>query len=787
MDSQRLVAASAIALAVTLFAIFWMRPWARRVGLVDKPNERKQHKGSVPVIGGICFFVGTLVGLGYLGFLDGFVTSLMMGAALMVAAGVADDICEVSVRARLMVEAAIIGFVILSSGIYIDQLGEVLPGVSLSLGLLGIPLTIIALIGLINAFNMLDGIDGLATSVAMVSIFAILVFGSGGWALPGVALLLPVLFAALVPHLLVNMGWPDGRKVFMGDAGSTLIGFLIGWSIIFLSHPQAGAGRLAPVDVLWCVAVPVLDTLGVMYRRMRQGRSPFSADRQHIHHLLIDGGLSSRGALLAIVALASALASLGYVMRGTPPLLNLAIFAAVAGAYIVGLPHVLTRKHASVAADRARASRYSLQGQPGLPIASTPGVLVVTQGESCVDASQLTATTTHGARPLKVLCVLGASAGSVCMAPIARRLMVDARFESTVCIAELPACQSELILRVFDICPNVRIEAANDCSDPGDVTTNTLAGMKHLLEQIQPDLMLVSGHPSTNLAASLALYYGKAPLVCIDDEPSAHGGDNQGDVGGRKIIQALAALHVATSEAAGRRLASEGVPSERVVVSDDIGRGTLRSVLERLRSNAELTAELARSFPFLRQGSPLLVSLGTQDADEECRHLSHSLAMIARRRPDVDIIWSCASIGRSTREAADMLRTFANVHVMELPDYLAQVHLLDRAYLVLSGSAMVLERQLLGKPVVAVRDEAAQSGSEATGATAGRILTLLSERSAYEALCVAQGDCDPPGEPDCAAVLGALAELCLDPELQTSGATWHHGERFEPDGVRAAS
>lgn len=796
MDSQRLVAASAIALAVTLIAIFSMRPWARKVGLVDRPNERKHHKGSVPLIGGICFFLGTLVGLSYLGYLDGFVMSLMMGSALMVAAGVADDICDVSVRTRILVEAAIIGLVILSSGIYIDSLGEVLPGVSLSLGLLGVPVTIIALIGLINAFNMLDGIDGLAASVAMVAICAILVYGDAGWSVPGVALLLPVLFAALVPYLCVNLGWPDGRKVFMGDAGSTLIGFMIGWSIIYLSHPQAGGGHLAPADVLWCVAVPVLDTFGVMYRRIRQGRSPFSADRQHIHHLLIDAGLSPRRALLAIVLLSTSLAALGYLLRGAPPLLNVGMFAMVAAAYVMGLPLLLARYRPRRGLARLVPSDAlmdindvsSVMGAGALESGS--GALVLAHEHA---RGHLAAGLENGypeqveiasaEQPLKVLCVLGASAGPVGMAPIARQLLADPRFHSTVCVAELPAHQSEAMLRVFDIRPHVRIQAADDGSDPAEVTTTTLIGMKRLLDEVQPDVMLVSGHASTNLAASLAAYYGRVPLVCINDEPSGQAVANWPHQGGRKIIHALAAMHVATSEAAGRRLATEGVPPDRIIVSGSIGRGTLRTVLEHLRNDTSLSVELASRFPFLRGGSPLLLAFGTQGTDEECRHLSQALAMIARRRPDVDIIWPSPSIGSATQEAEEMLRTFANVHVMEVSDYMAWVHLLDRAYLVLTGSAVLPEGQLLGKPVVTMKDE----GSETPGATAGRILTLLSERTAYEALCVAQGNCDPAEEADCAAVLEALARLCIDPDARTLPVEEAELEAFEPRGVRAAS
>src|SRR5688572_13660191 len=166
MKDPKLVAASAIALAVTLFSIFSMRPWARRMGLVDKPNGRKHHRGHIPLIGGLCFFIGTVVGLSYLGYFDGFVTSLMAASALIVVAGALDDASDLSVRARLLVEAGATGLVIATSGYYIQDLGNLFGDDRLGLGMLGIPFTIIAVIGLINAFNMLDGIDGLAATVA---------------------------------------------------------------------------------------------------------------------------------------------------------------------------------------------------------------------------------------------------------------------------------------------------------------------------------------------------------------------------------------------------------------------------------------------------------------------------------------------------------------------------------------------------------------------------------------------------------------------------------------------
>src|SRR5688500_8080597 len=236
MHDEKFVAASAIAAAVTLAAIFWLRPLARRIGLVDRPNKRKRHRGRVPLIGGLCFFLGTIAGLLYLGNLDPFIVSMLACGAILLLFGLIDDMYDLSPRARLLIQASTVALMMAGTGVYIDSAGDLFGGGEIRLSLLGIPLTIVAVVGLVNAFNMLDGIDGLAGSLAMVSIVALLAFSSGGWPVPSVLLMLQILAIALVPYLMVSLGWPDGRRIFMGDAGSTLIGFVVAWSVIDLSQ-----------------------------------------------------------------------------------------------------------------------------------------------------------------------------------------------------------------------------------------------------------------------------------------------------------------------------------------------------------------------------------------------------------------------------------------------------------------------------------------------------------------------------------------------------------------------
>jgi UDP-GlcNAc:undecaprenyl-phosphate GlcNAc-1-phosphate transferase len=218
---------------------------------------------------------------------------------------------------------------IAATGVYIHSLGHIF-GHELTLGWLGIPFTVIAVIGLLNAFNMMDGIDGLAGSLSLVTIGAILLY-SNSTTIHGATALALLAGGALLPYLAANLGF-IGRKVFLGDAGSMVLGYLFAWVLINLS--QAAPSYLSPIDVLWCVALPVLDTLAVMYRRIRQGKSPFKPDRGHIHHIILGVGLGPRRTLVCLIALAATLAFLGSVIRMFGNEANLFTFGALVATYI---------------------------------------------------------------------------------------------------------------------------------------------------------------------------------------------------------------------------------------------------------------------------------------------------------------------------------------------------------------------------------------------------------------------------------------------------------------------
>jgi UDP-GlcNAc:undecaprenyl-phosphate GlcNAc-1-phosphate transferase len=374
MQDTRIVLACALAAGVSVVALAVLVRLAEPLGLVDRPNSRKLHVGHVPLVGGLSVFIGVLAGALWLGGFSRFVHVLLGTSAALALLGALDDRYDLSVRSRLLVQTAAILTVIATTGVYIHSLGHIF-GHELTLGWVGIPFTVVAVIGLLNAFNMMDGIDGLAGSLSLVTIGAVLLYSNTA-RVHGPATLMLLTGATLLPYLAANLGL-IGRKVFLGDAGSMVLGYLFAWTLIYLS--QTTPQHLSPVDVLWCVALPVLDTLAVMYRRLRQGRSPFKPDRGHIHHLIMSTGLGARRTLICLIAMAAALAFFGSVARLFGTKANLVAFGALTIGYVLIITRAWNLQEARLAGliHTRAANDSSIATSTGItPSSTTPDSLL---------------------------------------------------------------------------------------------------------------------------------------------------------------------------------------------------------------------------------------------------------------------------------------------------------------------------------------------------------------------------------------------------------------------------
>ena len=291
----------ALSFVLSVVLIKAMMPFAVYIGMVDAPCVRKRHKGKIPLVGGLAIYLTlALLGLVLPFWQMQFGLWLIALGLPLLLIGLADDRWQISARKRFLVEIVCGLVAVFYCNIRLYDLGYLLPNVGGSLVLLSIPLTIIGMVGVINAVNMTDGVDGLAGGLATLT-FGALAFFTYPVNRP-VALQLITFVAVLGGFLVFNSRF-FGRKraaIFMGDGGSIFIGFALAWYLIMLSQGEGAVIR--PADALWLIAVPLLDTMAIMGRRMRHGRSPFSADREHLHHILLLAGFGANRTVLIILA-----------------------------------------------------------------------------------------------------------------------------------------------------------------------------------------------------------------------------------------------------------------------------------------------------------------------------------------------------------------------------------------------------------------------------------------------------------------------------------------------------
>lgn len=290
--------------------LFFMRKVARKIGLVDKPSGRKMHTGNIPLIGGVAICITIVHYIYSHPDLINHGDLFMLCISCLTLIGVFDDRFDLSVKFRMAVQTAVSLVMIYFAGAKMLTLGDMFGFGEIELGITSVAVTVLAVIGCINAFNMVDGIDGLLGGLSIVTFgsLAILLSLTGDQKLSYLCILLVV---TIIPYILMNLGLVGRkRKVFMGDAGSMMIGFTVIWLLIGASQ-NSGTPMIRPVTALWLIAVPLMDMVAIMLRRIKQKKSPFKPDREHLHHICQRIGCSSLQTLMLICSVSAILAGIG--------------------------------------------------------------------------------------------------------------------------------------------------------------------------------------------------------------------------------------------------------------------------------------------------------------------------------------------------------------------------------------------------------------------------------------------------------------------------------------------
>lgn len=314
---------------IVFVAIFCLAQLAPRLGLIAIPGEHRTHESPTPVVGGIAMFIGVSIAIvfaspGHL--------ALLPSIALLILVGVLDDRLNLPSWSRFIAQGLAAYMMIKFSGTQLSSLGHLIPEQEILLSGWSTPLTIFAVIGVINAVNMSDGLDGLAAALISLLLLILIVIEAPS------DVLIELTLASLLAFLFWNIRvFRSTARVFMGDAGSTMLGLLVAFFLIQSS--QRPHEIIHPTMALWLLALPLIDAVSVLLIRPLRGNSPFSADQIHYHHLIQKRGFSVNATLLIVLLVQLCFVLFAFLLesKGVLESTQLGLFLTCFGLYFLYL------------------------------------------------------------------------------------------------------------------------------------------------------------------------------------------------------------------------------------------------------------------------------------------------------------------------------------------------------------------------------------------------------------------------------------------------------------------
>ncbi|WP_077369523.1 glycosyltransferase family 4 protein [Anaerosalibacter sp. Marseille-P3206] len=282
---------------------FVMTPIARkiayRVKAIDIPKDaRRVHKKPIPLLGGLAIYISTIITILIFLPLDKTTFSIIIGGSIIVISGIIDDTKDLSPKMKLLFQI-LAAVVLVIGGIKIDFITNPFKGGLLYLKGFSIPLTIFWIVGITNTVNLIDGLDGLAAGVSLIASMS-LFFVASRFMYEPIMIMSLVLAGSCLGFLPFNF---NPAKIFMGDTGALFLGFML--SIISIEGVMKSVATIAIVVPIIILGLPIFDTTFAIFRRLLNGRPIMEADKGHLHHKLLQRGLSQRQTVLILYAISA--------------------------------------------------------------------------------------------------------------------------------------------------------------------------------------------------------------------------------------------------------------------------------------------------------------------------------------------------------------------------------------------------------------------------------------------------------------------------------------------------
>lgn len=372
---------------------------------------------------------------------------------------------------------------------------------------------------------------------------------------------------------------------------------------------------------------------------------------------------------------------------------------------------------------------------------------------------------------MRILTIFGTRPEAIKMAPLVLGLAADARFDSKVCITAQHREMLDQVTNLFGIQPDFDLNVMRPGQDLYSVTSDILLGLRQVLADTNPDMVLVHGDTATTLSATLAAYYARIPVGHV--EAGLRTGNLYSpwpEEGSRRITGALAALHFAPTENSRDSLLQENISADRIVVTGNTVIDALMVIVDRLEKDPKLSQNLSERFGFLASGRRVVLVTGhrRESFGSGFEQICEALRQLADRFPDVDIVYPMHMNPNVREPVQRILDNAPNIHLIEPLDYLPFVWLMSRSYLIVTDSGGIQEEApSLGKPVLVMRDtterpEAVTAGTVRlvgtdTDVIVAEVSRLLTDQAAYDEMSVAH---NPYGDGKAVArILEALVQF----------------------------
>lgn len=372
---------------------------------------------------------------------------------------------------------------------------------------------------------------------------------------------------------------------------------------------------------------------------------------------------------------------------------------------------------------------------------------------------------------MKVLTVVGTRPEAIKMAPLCIKLRDDPRFDARLCVTAQHREMLDQVLQLFVLEPDFDLDIMRANQDLTDVMCAILSGLRNVLDEWHPDIVLVHGDTATTLAGALAAYYKQIPVGHVEAGLRTHNLYSPWpEEANRKLVGAIAALNFAPTDVTAENLVNESVDKDSIEITGNTVIDALLMTVERLTKNEALLSEMESQFPMIRGDARLLLVTGhrRESFGGGFERICEALARIALMYPDVDIVYPVHLNPNVQEPVKRLLDQIQNIHLIEPQPYLSFVYLMNKATLILTDSGGVQEEApSLGKPVLVLRDtserlEAVTAGTVIlVGTDVERIVAetdrLLSDADAYAAMSASY---NPYGDGNaCARIIDRLVRF----------------------------